>query len=52
MEVGVLMGEKGDSLHNFIVLCSFLEQYLYVSNEYEIPESGELTAVYLDYKVY
>ncbi len=35
---------KEDPSHTFIVLRSFLDQYLYVDEAYEIPRSGHITA--------
>lgn len=37
--------EKDDS-HTFVVVRSFLDQYLFVREDYVIPTSGEITAVY------
>ncbi|MGN0172609.1 MAG: hypothetical protein ACI39E_07480 [Acutalibacteraceae bacterium] len=36
---------KEDPTHTFLVARSFLDQYLYVSDEYAVPASGEITAV-------
>lgn len=36
---------KEDPTHTFIVARSFLDQYLFVSKDYVVPTSGELTAV-------
>lgn len=41
---------EGDTEHNFIEVRSFLNQYLYVNEDYEIPTDGEITSVYVDYK--
>ncbi len=38
---------EGDPEHNFIEFSSFLDNYLYVDKDYEIPISGEITAVYV-----
>ena len=40
---------KEDPSHTFIVLRSFLDQYLYVDEAYEIPRSGRITAVCVGY---
>lgn len=37
----------GDKTYNFVVVRSFLDQYLLVREDYEIPESGQVTAVYV-----
>ncbi|MBQ3009810.1 MAG: hypothetical protein IJA20_02430 [Methanocorpusculum sp.] len=39
-----------DSSHTFIVLRSFLDQSLLVRDDYEIPNSGEITCVFWDGK--
>lgn len=36
---------KEDPSHNFVVIRSFLDQYLYVASDYTIPKSGEVTKV-------
>lgn len=36
---------KEDPSHNFVVVRSFLDQYLYVADDYNIPKSGEVTTV-------
>lgn len=35
-----------DPSHTFVVARSFLDQYLYVSDDYTVPTSGEITQVY------
>jgi len=35
---------KEDPSHTFVVLRSFLDQYLLVREDYEIPDSGKITA--------
>ena len=35
-----------DESHTFVVVRSFLDQYLYVDESYNIPNSGELTVVF------
>lgn len=37
---------KEDPSHNFVVVRSFLDQRLYVADDYIIPTSGEITKVY------
>ena len=37
-----------DPSHRFIVVRSSLDNYLYVSDDYDVPTSGELTKVYWD----
>ena len=39
-----------DSSHTFVVLRSFLDQSLLVRDDYEIPNSGEITCVFWDGK--
>ena len=39
---------KEDDSHTFIVVRSFLDQYLYVKEDYVIPTQGEVTAVVWD----
>ena len=34
-----------DDSHTFVVLRSFLDEYLYVREDYVVPKSGEITAV-------
>lgn len=36
---------KGDPSHTFIVIRSFLDQYLMVSDDYAVPTTGKLTTV-------
>lgn len=36
---------KEDPTHNFVVVRSFLDNYLYVSDDYSIPTNGKLTTV-------
>ena len=36
---------KEDPSHKFVVARSFLDQYLYVSDDYTIPKSGKITKV-------
>lgn len=36
---------KEDPTHTFVVVRSFLDQYLVVSDDYTVPQSGELTTV-------
>ena len=38
-----------DPSHTFIVLRSFLDQRLYVADDYTIPKEGDITCVYLKY---
>lgn len=38
---------KEDKTHTFIVLRSFLDQYLYVREDYKIPTSGSVTSVFI-----
>ena len=38
---------KGDDLHTFIVMRSFLDQYLYVKKDYEIPQKGKVSSAYI-----
>ena len=37
---------KEDPSHTFVVARSFLDQYLYVADDYCIPESGKVTKIY------
>lgn len=37
---------KEDNTHTFVVLRSFLDDYLYVREDYAIPTDGNITAVY------
>ena len=37
---------KEDPSHTFVVARSFLDQYLYVADDYDIPESGKVTKIY------
>ncbi len=41
---------KDDPSGNFILLTSFLESRLYVREDYEIPENGEITKAYWNMK--
>lgn len=49
---------KEDKTHTFIVMRSFLDQYLLVKNDYKIPHSGKITTAHWgfntisDYKFY
>lgn len=39
-------GVKEDNSHTFIVVRSFLDQYLYVRKDYKIPTYGKVSAIY------
>jgi len=39
----------GDPEHIFVVVRSFLDNHLYVNENYEIPTNGEVTAIYVGY---
>lgn len=39
---------KEDPSHTFVVARSFLDQYLYVSDDYTVPTSGEITKICWD----
>ncbi len=41
---------KEDPSHKFVVARSFLDQYLYVADDYTVPSSGEITKVCWDGK--
>ena len=41
----VINSVKEDPTHTFIVVRSFLDQYLMVSDDYTVPTAGELTTV-------
>lgn len=41
---------KEDPSHTFVVVRSFLDQWLYVSDDYTIPKSGKITKVCWNYK--
>lgn len=38
---------KGDDLHTFVVVRSFLDQYLYVKKDYKIPQNGKVSSAYI-----
>lgn len=40
---------KDDKTHTFVVLRSFLDQYLYVKEDYKIPQNGKISSVYINY---
>lgn len=41
---------KEDPSHTFVVMRSFLDNFLYVRKDYVIPQSGKITAVYWNSK--
>ena len=41
---------EGDDSHTFLVVRSFLDQWLVVRDDYEIPKSGEITKAYWSYQ--
>ena len=41
---------EGDDSHTFLVVRSFLDQWLVVREDYEIPKSGKITKAYWDLK--
>ncbi|MBQ3550893.1 MAG: hypothetical protein IJA41_07940 [Clostridia bacterium] len=41
---------KGDPEHNFLLVSSFVDSILYVSDDYEIPTSGTVTRINWNYK--
>ena len=40
---------KEDETHTFIVIRSFLDQYLFVREDYKIPKSGNVTSVFIQH---
>lgn len=43
-------GIAGDPEHNFILISSFRDSVLYVDGGYAVPQSGEITKAYWNYK--
>ncbi|MBO5936074.1 MAG: hypothetical protein J6Q79_00495 [Clostridia bacterium] len=41
---------EGDDSHTFLVVRSFLDQWLVVRDDYEIPKSGKITKAYWSYQ--
>ncbi len=41
---------EGDDSHTFLVMRSFLDQWLVVREDYNIPKSGEITKAYWSYE--
>ncbi len=41
---------EGDDSHNFLVMRSFLDQWLVVRDGYNIPKSGKITKAYWSYQ--
>ena len=40
----------GDPEHNFILISSFRDSFLYVDDGYTVPQDGEITKAYWNYK--